>query len=80
MRLSNDVEFEIHKTWYQKTKVQEDGITHIVDTEHTYPAYQFGMAKNYLDIGDRSEVVRMIINDLQTTIQELTKVLEKRKK
>lgn len=71
MKLNNDIEMEIHKTWYNKTKVQPDGITHIVDTEHQYPVYQFGMAKNYFDIEDKGEVVDCIIADLRSTIQQL---------
>ena len=66
MKLGNEVEIEIRKTWYNKTQVQEDGITHIVDTEHKYPVYQFGMAKNYFDIEERPEVIRHIITDLKS--------------
>lgn len=70
MKLKNDMQIEIQKTWYNKTRVQEDGITHIVDPTQ-YPAYQFGMAKNYFDIEDKSEVVSRIIEDLESTIQQL---------
>ena len=56
MKLNNGAELEIHKTWYNKTRVQKDGVTHIVDpTPHT--VYQFGMAKNYFDIEERVDVV-----------------------
>lgn len=79
MQLNNGVELEIKKSWYQKSKVQEDGITHIIDTEHTYPVYQFGMAKNYFDIEDKAEVVNVIIDDLQTTIRQLQQMLEQEK-
>lgn len=75
MKLNNGVELEIHKTWYNKTKVQDDGVTHIVDPTQ-YIAYQFGMAKNYFD-EDKVVVVDSIIKDLQSTIQELEKLKQK---
>lgn len=79
MRLQNDVEIEIHKTWYNKTMVQPDGITHIVDTSTRYTAYQFGLAKNYYDIDSKEEVIDEIIEDLQTTIEELKLLKQKSK-
>ena len=52
----NGMTIEIQKTYYNKSKVQEDGITHIIDTEHNYPVYQFGMAKTerreYVNVGE----------------------------
>lgn len=75
MRLKNNMELEIHKTWYNKTKVQDDGITHIVDPKQ-YVAYQFGMAKNYFD-EDKIVVIDNIIRDLQSTIQELEELKQK---
>lgn len=82
MKLSNEVEMEIRKTWYNRTRVQEDGITHIVDPEMR-PAYQFGMAKNYFDIDDKREVIDCIVADLKSTIQELERLkqedIEKKK-
>lgn len=77
MKLNNGAELEIHKTWYNITKVQPDGITHITDTEHQYPVYQFGMAKNYFDIEDKVVVVDAIIADLKTTIQQLEQMKQK---
>ena len=76
MKLNNEVEMEIHKTWYNKTKVQPDGITHIVDPEQ-HTVYQFGMAKNYFDIEERVDVVDAIIADLKTTIQQLEQMRQK---
>lgn len=73
MKLENGMKIEIHKTWYNKTRVQEDGITHIVEPQR-YTAYQFGMAKNYFDIETKEEVVEQIIEDLQKTIQHLKKM------
>lgn len=61
----NDMELIIKKTWYNKSKVGEDGITHTVDTEHQYPVYQFGMAKNYFDYDNREQVLNELIADLR---------------
>ena len=71
----NDMQIEIKKSWYNKSQLQEDGITHIIDTEHQYPVYQFGLAKNYFDIEEKSDVIRKIIKDLEGIIQTL--LLEK---
>lgn len=71
-----DMELEIHKTWYNKTKVQEDGITHIVDPT-PYTAYQFCLAKNYFDIENRRDVIKAIMQDLQQTIKDLQQLLDK---
>ena len=73
----NGVQIEIKKSWYNKSQLQEDGITHIVDTEHQYPVYQFGLAKNYFDIEEKSDVIKMIIKDLEGMIQTLGELLEK---
>ena len=73
----NDIQIEIKKSWYNKSQLQEDGITHIIDTEHQYPIYQFGLAKNYFDIEEKSDVIRTIIKDLEGIIQTLGELLEK---
>ena len=73
----NGVQIEIKKSWYNKSQLQEDGITHIIDTEHQYPVYQFGLAKNYFDIEEKSDVIRTIIKDLEGMIQTLGELLEK---
>ena len=73
----NGVQIEIKKSWYNKSQLQEDGITHIIDTEHQYPIYQFGLAKNYFDIEEKSDVIKMIIKDLEGMIQTLGELLEK---
>lgn len=77
MVLQNGVEIEIHKTWYNKTVIQPDGITHIVDTSKQYTAFQFGLAKNYFDAETNDEVVDEIIKDLQSTIRELEMMKQK---
>lgn len=73
----NDMQIEIKKSWYNKSQLQEDGITHIIDTEHQYPVYQFGLAKNYFDIEEKSDVIKTIIKDLEGIIQTLGELLEK---
>lgn len=75
----NNLEMEIKKSFYNKTKVLEDGITHKVDTSIDYPVYQFGLAKNYFK-EDKIEVIEDIQNDLQTVINELEKLKENYKK
>lgn len=75
----NDMLVEIKKTWYNKTHVQEDGVTHIVDTEHSYPVFQFGMAKNYFDIDDKNVLIDSLVGDLRNVIAELEKQKDKEK-
>lgn len=75
----NGMELEIVKTYYNKSKVQEDGITHIIDTEHNYPVYQFGMAKNYFDIDDKNDLLELLVDDLRNIANELEKQIDKEK-
>ena len=74
---TNVVQIQIKKSWYNKSQLQEDGITHIIDTEHQYPVYQFGLAKNYFDIEEKSDVIKTIIKDLEGMVQTLGELLEK---
>lgn len=75
----NGMTIEIQKTYYNKSKVQEDGITHIIDTEHNYPVYQFGMAKNYFDIDDKNDLLELLVDDLRNIANELEKQIDKEK-
>ena len=75
----NGIELEIIKTYYNKSKVQEDGVTHIIDTEHSYPVYQFGMAKNYFDIDDKNDLLELLVDDLRNVANELEKQIDKEK-
>lgn len=75
----NGMTIEIQKTYYNKSKVQEDGITHIIDTEHRYPVFQFGMAKNYFDIEDKNELLKLISKDLKDIASELEKQIDNQK-
>ena len=71
----NGVEIEIKKNWYNKTKVQDDGITHVVDPTQ-YTVYQFGMAKNYF-MENRIDVLNGLISDLEQVTQHLIKMRDK---
>ena len=71
MLLQNGVTIDIHKSFYNKTIVQEDGVTNIVDTTTNYPLYLLQINKHYMDIDNKEEVLDNIIKDLKTTIQEL---------
>ena len=75
----NGMTIEIQKTYYNKSKVQEDGITNIIDTEHNYPVYQFGMAKNYFDIDDKNDLLELLVDDLRNIANELEKQIDKEK-
>lgn len=75
----NGTSIEIQKTYYNKSKVQEDGITHIIDTEHRYPVFQFGLAKNYFDIEDKNELLKLISKDLKDIASELEKQIDNQK-
>lgn len=75
----NGMTIEIRKTYYNKSKVQEDGVTHIIDTEHNYPVYQFGIAKNYFDIDDKNDLLELLVNDLRNIANELEKQIDKEK-
>ena len=74
----NGMTIEIQKTYYNKSKVQKDGITHIIDTEHRYPVFQFGMAKNYFDIDDKNELLSILSKDLKDIASELEKQIEEK--
>ena len=71
----NGVEIQIKKNWYNKTKVQDDGITHVVDPTQ-YTVYQFGMAKNYF-MENRIDVLNGLISDLEQVTQHLIKMRDK---
>lgn len=71
----NGVEIKIKKNWYNKTKVQDDEITHVVDPTQ-YTVYQFGMAKNYF-MENRIDVLNGLISDLEQVTQHLIKMRDK---
>lgn len=76
MNLGNGLDLSIKRSYYNKTIVGEDGVTHTVDTEHQYPLYQLQIFKSYFDTNDK-QVVRQVINDLKGLVKELEKLEEK---
>lgn len=76
MNLGNGLDLSIKRSYYNKTIVGEDGVTHTVDTEHQYPLYQLQIFKNYFDTNDK-QVVHQVINDLKGLVKELEKLEEK---
>lgn len=75
----NGIDITISKQKYNKTEVQEDGITHKVNTDKEYTMYYLQMFKNYFDSDTDEEVVRSIINDLKGVVQKLETMLDKDK-
>lgn len=72
-----DMELEVVKSWYNKSKVSDDGVTHIIDTEHQYTVFQVGMAKNYFDIETRDELIEVLVKDLRHAASTLEQQLNK---
>lgn len=75
MRLQNDIDLTIHKTWYNRTEVQSDGITQIIQPKR-YPMYILELQKTY-QTESKAEVIDQIISDLQSTIQQLQEMKQK---
>lgn len=71
----NNMQMNIRKSYYNKSRVQEDGVTHIIDTSVAYPMYNFSLNKNYFDIDDKATVVREILNDLKSIEAVLERAL-----
>ena len=67
---------QIHESWYNKTKVSDDGITHITDTSKQYPLYQLEIQKCYF-VDTRDEAVKEIIQDLKGLVTDLEKLVNK---
>lgn len=75
----NGIDVTINKQKYNKTEVQDDGITHKVNTDKEYTMYSLQMFKNYFDSDTDEEVVRSIINDLKAVTRKLETLLEQDK-
>lgn len=75
----NGIDITISKQKYNKTEVQDDGITHKVNTDKEYTMYSLQMFKNYFDSNTDEEVVRSIINDLKAVTRKLETLLEQDK-
>jgi uridine kinase len=77
MKFNNNLQLKIKETWYNKTIVQEDGVTQLVDTEHLYPLYQLEIFKDYFNADNKEEAIRNIISDLKETTRQLEGLLER---
>ena len=66
----NDMEVFISQSYYNKSTVGPDGITHQIDTETEYPLYTLHLSKVYFD-GSKEETVSQIISDLEAVISKL---------
>lgn len=73
MKSKSGLYVNIKESWYNKSKVQEDGITHIIDTSKSYPMYQLEIFQNYY-VDTREQAVDHVIDDLRSLIQELEKL------
>ena len=71
----NNMNVNVTQSFYNKTEVKEDGVTHIVDTEHSYTLYQLDINKVYFN-GNRQEVAEQIIEDLQAVIDKIKEMKE----
>lgn len=75
----NNMKVGIQKSWYNKTVIQEDGVTQVVDTSKTYPLYQVQIMKNYFDV-DIDNLLPEIISDLQQIIAKLQEIQKQENK
>lgn len=64
---------------YNKTILQEDGITHIVDTSKDYTAYELTITERYCR-EDKREVVECVIKDLDRLKEKLIEILAQDKR
>lgn len=78
MLLQNGMNIIIQKSWYNKTKVQEDGITHIVETEE-YPMYILELQKLYKTQTSKEKVIEQLILDFESAIEQLKRMKQKSK-
>ncbi len=76
----NGLQIGINKSWYNKTKLQDDGVTQIIDTTKQYPMYQVQISKNYFDMEDNDIVVKKIISDLKDLIVKLEQLQKESEK
>lgn len=67
----SDAEVDVIKSWYNKTKVGPDGITHTIDTETQYPLYKLNINKIYYNLDNKEQVVNEIIGDLREIADHL---------
>lgn len=72
----NGINFSISESHYNKSKVQEDGITHKIDTDKKYQMYMLELHKVYFD-GSKEDVINQIINDLEAVVNKLKQIRDK---
>lgn len=64
---------------YNRTVVQPDGITNIVDTEHDYTGYQLSITEMYFK-EDKREVVECVVRDLDRLKDRILEILNNQEK
>ena len=69
----NGVNILIEESHYNKSKVQEDGITHKIDTDKQYQMYMLELHKVYFDT-TREETLKQVITDLEAVISKLKQI------
>ncbi len=72
----NGINISISESYYNKSKVQEDGVTHKIDTDKQYSMYMLELHKVYFD-GTKEEVLKQIINDLEAVVNKLKQIKNK---
>lgn len=60
---------------YNRTIVQPDGITNIVDTEHDYTGYQLTITEMYFK-DDQTEVAKCVIRDIDRLKNRILEILK----
>ena len=75
----NGVNISISESHYNKSKIQEDGVTHKIDTNEKYQMYMLELHKAYFD-GTKDEVLKQIITDLEAVVNKLKRIQEQSKR
>lgn len=73
----NGIDISISESYYNKSQVGEDGITHTIDTSKRYPMYTLYVHKNYMESDTRIDAVKQMIQDLQSVVNTLQEVVDK---
>lgn len=72
----NNMDIQIQQSYYNKTKLQQGGVTHTIDTSKKYPIYNLEIRKGYYDI-DKEQVLEMVIADLEEVAEHLKRIKER---
>lgn len=64
---------------YNRTVVQPDGITNIVDTEYDYTGYQLSITEMYFK-EDKREVAECVVRDLDRLKDRILEILNNQEK